>query len=261
VQALLASLATHVEAWALEEPRALLDAGEWGMAFEALRYNLYEKDIPVFPGEVAEIESLGGGDEHPAPGLAADARASYRMVPRAHRLVAMRALDLFHDPRRRSYASMPEMDALTEPDALQEAALVDVRLSALDNSVGLLFDLRGALQLQDGDTAILIAREVARMSWDALSRSGRTWYATTRSVPDTSGDRFAFSLGLVPDARLTLEAAGAEFYVGAMAGVDGPPPDLVADDDATVLSGMPRWDAAFEPSAASFLDPSDAPAR
>src|SRR5918997_1688834 len=170
VQALLASLATHVEAWALEEPRALLDAGEWGMAFEALRYNLYEKDIPVFPGEVAEIESLGGGDEHPAPGLAADARASYRMVPRAHRLVAMRALDLFHDPRRRSYASMPEMDALTEPDALQEAALVDVRLSALDNSVGLLFDLRGALQLQDGDTAILIAREVTRMSWDALSR-------------------------------------------------------------------------------------------
>lgn len=61
MQALLASLATHVEAWALEEPRELLDAGEWGVAFEALCDNLYEKDIPVFPGEVAEIESLGEG--------------------------------------------------------------------------------------------------------------------------------------------------------------------------------------------------------
>ena len=61
MQALLASLATHVDAWALEEPRELLDAGEWGVAFEALCDNLYEKAIPVFPGEVAEIESLGEG--------------------------------------------------------------------------------------------------------------------------------------------------------------------------------------------------------
>lgn len=156
---------------------------------------------------------------------------------------------------------MPEMDALTEADALQEAALVDVRLSPLDNSVGLLFDLRGALQLQDGDTAILIAREVARVSWHAEPRRGRTWFATTRSVPDTSEGRFVLELGFVPDAKLTVEAAGAELYVGAMEGVDGPPPDLVTDADAAVRRSMPRWDAAFEPVAATFLDPIDAPSR
>jgi hypothetical protein len=169
----------------------------------------------------------------------------------------MRALDLFHDPHRRSYASMPEMDALTEPDALQEAALVDVRLSAFENSVGLLFDLRGALQLQDGDTAVVIARGVTHLAWDAESRPGRTWYATTRSVSDTSQGRLVLSLWLVPDARLTLESAGAEFYVGEMAGVDGPPPDFVTDDDITVRAALPRWDAAFEPVAATFLDPMD----
>ena len=31
------------------------------MAFEALCDNLYENAVPVFPGEVAEIESLGEG--------------------------------------------------------------------------------------------------------------------------------------------------------------------------------------------------------
>ncbi|MGB6056898.1 MAG: MafI family immunity protein [Microthrixaceae bacterium] len=59
LRALLASLAVHVEAWVVEEPTALLDAGEWGVAFESLCDNLYDGEISVFPGEVAEIESLG----------------------------------------------------------------------------------------------------------------------------------------------------------------------------------------------------------
>ena len=59
LRSLLASLAVHVEAWALEEPTALLDAGEWGVAFEALCDNLYDGELAVFPGEVTEIESIG----------------------------------------------------------------------------------------------------------------------------------------------------------------------------------------------------------
>jgi hypothetical protein len=59
LRSLLASLAVHVEAWVLEEPTALLDAGEWGVAFEALCDNIYDGELAVFPGEVAEIESLG----------------------------------------------------------------------------------------------------------------------------------------------------------------------------------------------------------
>jgi hypothetical protein len=59
LRALLASLAVHVEASAIEEPTALLDAGEWGIAFDALCDNLYDGELAVFPGEVAEVESLG----------------------------------------------------------------------------------------------------------------------------------------------------------------------------------------------------------
>lgn len=59
IRSLLASLAVHVEAWVLEEPTALLDASEWGLAFESVCDNLYDAEIGVFPGEVAEIESIG----------------------------------------------------------------------------------------------------------------------------------------------------------------------------------------------------------
>ena len=61
MHALIASLATHVEAWVVEEPASLVDAGEWGVAFETLCDNIYEREVAVFPGEVAEIESLGEG--------------------------------------------------------------------------------------------------------------------------------------------------------------------------------------------------------
>lgn len=59
LRALLASLAVHVEAWVLEGPMELLEAGEWGVAFESLCDNIYDGEIAVFPGEVAEVESLG----------------------------------------------------------------------------------------------------------------------------------------------------------------------------------------------------------
>src|SRR6266567_2002896 len=49
--------------------------------------------------------------------------------------------ELLSDPALRRFASQPEMDPLTQEDALQEAQLLDVRLSALRLTVGLLFEL------------------------------------------------------------------------------------------------------------------------
>ncbi len=104
----------------------------------------------------------------------------------------MIAADLFHDPNRRSYASMPEADALTENGALQEVALVDVRFDATSGFVGLLFDLRGAIQLRDASVALLIACGVSRFEWiNERSRPHRTWHAVTGScsspIPESSG--------------------------------------------------------------------------
>lgn len=168
----------------------------------------------------------------------------------------MIAADLFHDPNRRSYASMPEADALTERGALQEAALVDVRFDATSGSVGLLFDLRGAIQLRDGSVALLIARGVNRLEWvSERPRPGRTWHAVTGSIPQNLEGRFSLLLGFASDAELRIEADGAEFYVGDMAGMDCAPPDFVEDDDETIQAGMPNWTWTFVPVAATFLDP------
>ncbi len=170
----------------------------------------------------------------------------------------MRAVDLLDDPDRRSYAAMPEMDALTEAGALQEAALVDVCVDAVTCSVSLLFDLRGALQLREGSVAVLIARGVERFEWRPCpGERGRVWHAVTASIPDNSAGRFRLRLGFVSSKELVVEAAAGEFYVGDMPGMDGAPPDFVDDDIATIRAGMPSWSAPFEPGWATFLDPSD----
>ena len=59
LRSLMASLAIHVEAWALEEATELLDAGEPGLAFDTVCDCIYDGEIGVFPGEVVEIESIG----------------------------------------------------------------------------------------------------------------------------------------------------------------------------------------------------------
>jgi hypothetical protein len=171
-------------------------------------------------------------------------------------VIAMIAADLFYDPKRRSYASMPEADALTERGALQEAALVGLRFDSITSSVGLLFDLRGAIQLRDELVAVLIARGVTRLEWvNDHRRPGRIWHAVTGSIPDNQSGRFSLLLGFAPDAELRLEADAAEFFVGDMPGMDQAPPNFVEDDEDTIRLGMPSWAATFTPNAATFLDP------
>ncbi len=75
--------------------------------------------------------------------------------------------ELLSDPALRRFASQPEMDPVTREDALQEAQLLDVRLNALRLTVGLLFELRLALQLRESNTGVLVARGVCMLSWPA----------------------------------------------------------------------------------------------
>jgi hypothetical protein len=72
LQSLLLKLAAHVDAILLEEPAALLRAGEWGVAFECLCDKLYEFAIPLYSREVADIEFIGG--------LTANPRHAWRLI-------------------------------------------------------------------------------------------------------------------------------------------------------------------------------------
>jgi hypothetical protein len=167
----------------------------------------------------------------------------------------MRIDELLDDPCRRKHAAMPEADALTESDALQEAQLLDVRLDALRSSVWLLFDCRGALQIEMGNTAVIVAYGLRRFSWVAQPRGRLTARTVVSSEPIVRGGLWSLSLGFVPSARLELEADAAEFFVGDVPGCDEAPPNYTETDEPTIRAGVPSWTSTFEPVHAVFFGP------
>jgi hypothetical protein len=160
------------------------------------------------------------------------------------------------DPAFRRYAGKPEMDPLSEDDALQEAQLLDVRVDALRSTVALLFELRTALQLRTANTALFVGYSITRLAWSAESRSTRnTAWNVMASLPRYEGRMFHFSIDMCPSARLELTATSAAFYVGDVPGLLEAPPDYVDDDDAAGRAGIAGWRSPFSPVHAVFLDP------
>jgi hypothetical protein len=145
----------------------------------------------------------------------------------------MKIEDLLSDADRRRFAAQPEMDPRTESAALQEAQLMDVRVHALTSTVGLL------------------------RPPDRPAVHGGQHGATDRAW--TSGVRvFSIRLGFVPDARLTVAADSAEFYVGDVDVIGDTPPDYGGADDAVIRAGLADWSSPFSPVHAVFLDPAPA---
>lgn len=106
---------------------------------------------------------------------------------------------LLSDPALRAYAPMPEMDSLTEEDALQEAQVLDVRFDALAGVVRILFELRQALQLQEANTGVLVAHGVRELTWSGPSRDARlTAWSVGSSVPQAKDQLFCLSLVMWP---------------------------------------------------------------
>ncbi|MGZ6897310.1 MAG: hypothetical protein ACXVJZ_07720 [Acidimicrobiia bacterium] len=164
--------------------------------------------------------------------------------------------DLIEYPLRRAYAAMPEMDALTETNALQEADLVGIRCDVSRSVVGLLFDLRSALQFRMANTALLVARGVGRFAWTAGVPKGRGRMAhyVMSSRPDNRDHRFSIAIGCLQACTVELTAASAEFFVGDISDLPEAPPDFGRDDEATINAGTPGWGSRFEPGWATFLD-------
>ena len=158
------------------------------------------------------------------------------------------------DRRWREFASPPEMDPLSEDDALQEAQLLDVWIDASRSTVGLLFELRVALQLREANTGVLIARGVRELSWAAAPRSTkRTAWNVVGSQP-VNHDGFALSLTTWPESRLSLRSESAAFFVCNVPGLDRIP-DYLSDEESVIRANIASWHSPFLPVSAVFLDP------
>lgn len=164
---------------------------------------------------------------------------------------------LLPDPRLRAYASLPEMDPLTEEDALQETQVLDVRFDALAGVAGILFELRQALQLREANTGVLVAQGVRELAWSGPSRATPlTAWSVGSSTPQVKGQLLGLSLIMWPHpgAQLSLTAESAAFFVGDVPGLLEGPPDYTDSDRAALGHEVACWDSPFEPVSAVFLD-------
>ncbi len=162
--------------------------------------------------------------------------------------------DLLFATELRRHDGHPEMDPLTEADALQEAQLLDLRFDALRSSIGLIFDLRSALQLREANTGILIAHGVHKFDWstDAGFTNATTW-TVIGSTPRCEDRVISLDLAMVPHASLSLIAQAAGFYVVDVPGLDDAPPDYGADD-SMIRAGLAGWHSTFSPVQSVFVD-------
>lgn len=161
-------------------------------------------------------------------------------------------------PALRKHSSRPEADPLTEDDALQEAQLLDIRFDAIAGVVGILFELRQALQLREANTGVLVAHGVSELTWSGLPRhTTLTAWSVGTSRPQVTEGTFGLSLVMWPHpgAQMTLAAANAGFFVGDVPDLSAAPPDYTGLDRASVGGEIANWSSIFEPVSAVFLDP------
>jgi len=149
----------------------------------------------------------------------------------------------------------PEMDPLTEKDALVCAPLVEAVFDAVNMRVGLLFDLRAAEQLRMANTGLIVLGSVEAFEWRAERRpSARTSWNVDASVPANKDGVINLRLIFFPSADLTVAARSAAFFAGDVPGLPEAPPDF-AGGDAEVAAGMASMDSPFEPMQATFIEP------
>jgi hypothetical protein len=112
-----------------------------------------------------------------------------------------------------------------------------------------------------GNTAVIVAYGLHRLSWVGQPRGRLTAWTVVRSEAVAKGGTWSLSLGFVPSAQLELEAGSCEFFVGNVPGCDEAPPNYTEADDATIRAGLPSWTSTFESVHAVFLDPAPSDGR
>jgi hypothetical protein len=141
--------------------------------------------------------------------------------------------------------------------------LLDVRVAVATSTVGVLFEMRTALQLREGNAAMLVGHQVRTVDWSAEPVPGMTAWTVVGSQP-TLGSRPTsetpmsalsapgLTLDFYPDARLKLVSECVAFYVIVMPGIGPAPPDHVSNSAAAVQAGLPCWGSPVSPLHATY---------
>lgn len=174
--------------------------------------------------------------------------------------------DLFWLSDRRSFAAKPEMDPLTEADALMESQLLDIRFEVATSTLGLLFDLRQAIQLRSANTGLLLVRDVDHLEWEERFGEAEHDLIGLRHIPQLHiawnviasilrpTDLFSVELVFVPGAHLNVSGSSAEFFLGDVPGIGEVAASYTDDPIEVIEASLPHWDSPFDILYATFLD-------
>ena len=150
----------------------------------------------------------------------------------------------------RNRLAPPDPDPLVEPDALQEAQLLGIKFDATTGALGVLFDLRTALELRNANTGLLVARGVWEVSWLSTSRpTDLTAWTIGSSLPGSGGMKF--SMWPAPGAQFSFKSTAMLFTCGDVPHLNDAPPNYLDLDASSVQGQLASWESEFEATAAS----------
>lgn len=138
------------------------------------------------------------------------------------------------------------VDGLSAPDALREAVLVDLRMNFVESAFWLLLDCRGALNVQEGNTAVVVLTGAGVGSWNLPSTGTLAWQVIIDWNVLAVDDGIELRIGLLAGGDVVIRAAGGQYIVGDVPGGDEPPPDFTVASKQEVRHGMARWASEFE---------------
>jgi hypothetical protein len=159
-------------------------------------------------------------------------------------------------PQRHVHLPMPDSDALTEVDALQEAEIIDVRFSLDDASIGLLLDLRVALEFMTGNVAVLALWGVTDAQFQHIPQA---WphhaHVVMSSKPNALDGILTLEIGCLDGWRMRATAKAADFLVGDIPGLPEIPPDRNEASADQIAAGTPQWASEFVPEYGTSIYP------
>lgn len=149
--------------------------------------------------------------------------------------------DLWRSAYDASGVPTAQSDPFTDEEALEESQVLDVRFDAVHGRLGVLLELRLAAGFSEGDTALLVLRDVESFSWRAEPLGRRRVREVASVAVDRSGGRLGISLEVDPGDALTCRADRGELYVLEVEGLGEAPPDYTGHDEDAIQDGLAQW--------------------
>ncbi|WP_157434249.1 hypothetical protein [Actinoalloteichus sp. GBA129-24] len=128
-----------------------------------------------------------------------------------------------------------------------ETQVLEVRADVLRSTVGILFDLRTALQIDVGNTGLLVVRGLRECHWlsDGSPATSLTSWNVIASSPDFSSGVFQVTLSFFPNARFRVSGISSTFYILDVPEIGDAPPDYGDGDGDVLRAGLPGWSSPY----------------